>query len=203
MKRHLIYSLAIVGASLALSPAFTPAADRIEFEPIGFGPPIYTRLETTGIYGFHDGGWTCIPIIRDPANIPADFNLLLVLDDDLDRARNVELQVQGFAITEGGPPKLQHYKDRDDFGVPILFVDTEELRNLEADQEGVIYFDDLFTLTHKCGVAEIYTEQVYTGWTHMIDAAGFLDDGTPFLASYVHGAGAVVPKVEAHIMFGN
>ena len=30
-----------------------------------------------------------------------------------------------------------------------------------------------------------------------------LEDGTPFLTSYTHGAATEVPKVEAHIMFGD
>jgi hypothetical protein len=198
MKRQLICLLGFVGVMMTTLPA--SAAERVEFERFGNGPPIYTRLETTGEFGFHDGGWTCIPIIRDPNNIPKNFNLLLVLDPDRVRARSVELMVDGFAITKGGPAKLQHYEDRDDIGVPILFVRTDEL---QAIDDGDIFIEELFELTHVWGVAEIYTEQVYTGWQHMISAHGFLEDGTPFIASYAHGAGAVVPKVEAHIIFGN
>jgi hypothetical protein len=197
MKRQLICLMALAGATLASGPV--TAAERIEFEP-GAGPPIYTRLESTDHRGFHDGGWTCIPIYRDPLKIPDDFNLLEVVDPD-ERVQSVELLLDGFVIVEaeGQVPKLQHYEDRDDVGVPILFVRTDAL---QAIDDGDIMFDELFEpeLQHVWGVAENYSEQVYTGWQHMIWASGLLEDGTPFIASYVHGASGIV---EAHIVLGN
>ena len=115
-------SLFALMAVLTTPTVSATAAERVELERTGNGPPIYARLETTGEFGFHDGGWTCIPIIRDPANIPLDFNLLDVLDNATPEraaaARNVELMVDGFVIREGGRAKLQHYEDREDIGVP-------------------------------------------------------------------------------------
>jgi hypothetical protein len=198
MKRQLICLMALACVASATPPA--TAAERIEFEPFGFGPPIYTRLEGTDEVGFHDGGWTCIPIYRGPEGIPKNFNLLEVIDTDTDRVRSVELLVDGFVITEGGPPKLQHYENRDDFDVPILFVRTDEL---QAIDDGDIVLDELLELTHMWGISDNYSEQVYTGLQHMIWASGFLEDGTPFIASYVHGAAAFIPGVEAHIFFGD
>lgn len=177
------------------------SAERREFEDTG-GPPVYMRLETTGEYGFEDGGWVCIPVYRDLEGIPADFNLLDVLDPDRDRARNVELLVDGFVITKGGPPKLQHYENRPDAIMPILFVASDELR-AAAGADDEINVDELLDLPSVLfGVADTYTEQVYTGWQHAIVTAGVLLDGTPFIASYAHGAATVVPKVEANIFFG-
>lgn len=201
MNRRLIYSLLFAGVTLTIQPFLARAAERIEFERYGNGPPIYMRLETTGEYGFHDDGWTCIPIYRDLDKVPEDFNLLLVLDPKPARARSAELFLDGFVITEGGPPKLQHYEDRADIGVPILFVDTAALQT--AGNDGEIDIDELLALPLMWGIADIYTEQVFTGWQHMIDAAGFLEDGTPFVAGYAHGAATVVPLVETHILFGD
>ena len=131
MKRHLICLMVLVAALLATRPA--AAAERNEFEPFGNGPPIYTRLESTDERGFHDGGWTCIPIYRDPENIPKKFNLLEVVDFNDKRVQSVEFLLDGFVITEAEDqvPWLQHYEDRDDVDLPILFVRTDALQAID------------------------------------------------------------------------
>jgi hypothetical protein len=196
MKRFAFWCL----LPLTLSSVSVQAAERREFGESG-GPPVYMRLETTGEYGFEDGGLFCIPVYRNLAGIPEDFNLLEVLDPDRDRARAVELLVDGFVITHGGPPKLQHYENSSDKLMPILFVPTTDLQAAAAD--GEIYIDELCELVVAIGIADMYTEQVYTGWQHTIVITGVLLNGTSFIANYAHGAATVVPKVEANIIFGD
>ena len=200
-------------ALAALAFACLAVADeRLRFPEDFPGPPAYMRLETTGPLGITDLDWVAIPVYRRIDGIPADFNLLDFLDNATPArtayARSVPLLVHGFVIQEGTPPPpphTQHYENRPDVDMPILFVRYDELQGEVAD--GELYIDELLAMDSlQVGVADSYLEHIRTAWTHCIVTSGVIVDGdfagADFQVSWAHGAATEVPGVETHIRIG-
>jgi hypothetical protein len=193
-------------ALVGLAPAVSKAAERFLFPEELPGPPIYLAVPENTL-GFTDGEWACIPVYRRISGIPTDFNLL---DNQDMHAQSVPLYVQGFVIRDvppPSPPRTLYIEDTPDIAMPILFVRWSEL--LEEIDDDKLYIDELCAMDSlRVGFAEQYMEevQVIDGApipSHRRLAFGELLDGTPFFATYDHGAAAEVPKVQVRIEFGD
>ena len=91
--------------------------------------------------------------------------------------------------------------------MPVWFVDWAELLAVHELNDGVVTIVDLENMASlRTGVAESYTEEIQTNFnpvsSHRIVTWGALQDGTPFFATYNHGAGHQVPMVQVRIEFG-
>jgi hypothetical protein len=110
------------------------------------GPPVYTWVFSGGAepplgYIPNDGTWAAITFRRQPACVPADFNLLLVRDlqpldppdDPRPRAFGCSLTVRGRAWFEssGGIPTQE--RDLGLGAVPIYFVLHSEVQSVAGD----------------------------------------------------------------------
>jgi hypothetical protein len=110
------------------------------------GPPWYTLVFSGGAqpplgYIPNDGTWAAVPFWRETSCVPADFDLLLVLDlqpldppNDLrPRAFGCELTVNGRAWfePEGGIPTQERYIGLG--AVPIYFVLLSEVQSIAGD----------------------------------------------------------------------
>lgn len=65
------------------------------------GLPYYARIDLTPLHVFDDGEWAAIAFYRDPACVPADFNLLQFFD--VPAAFGCELVVTGSSLWQGEP----------------------------------------------------------------------------------------------------
>lgn len=110
------------------------------------GPPWYTLVFSGGAeppsgYIPNDGTWAAVTFWRNPSCVPADFDLLLVLDlqpldppnDARPRAFGCELTVNGRAwfAPEGGIPTQERYIGLG--AVPIYFVLLSEVQSVAGD----------------------------------------------------------------------
>lgn len=213
MKRHVLPIVLAVAAIGLTVPGIVHAADRLLFPEDFPGLPAYMAEIPQDALGFTNGEWACIPVYRQIAGIPTDFNLLNSLDNATPArriyAQNVPLYVQGFVIRDApppDPPQTLYIEDTPGILMPILFVRCNELQKEIAD--GKLYIDELLAMDSlRVGIAEVYMEeiQVIDGApvpSHRRVAFGALLDGTPFLATYDHGAADKVPKVQVRIEFG-
>jgi hypothetical protein len=186
------------------------ATDRIEFPEDQPVFPVYARFETVDETGFTDGEWVCIPFYRDPACVPDDFNLLDFFDrpgawecDDL-----IPPYIEGFAIRSLPLPfPPEHFFARGLPGMPVWFVNWGELLEVYDYNDGVVTIFDLKNMESlRKGVAASYMEEIQTAanpaTSHFIVTFGELLDGRRFQASYSHGAGGHVHKVQVHVSFG-
>jgi hypothetical protein len=208
MKRHTTQALAALVVLLA--GPFAAAADRVEIPDEQPLAPIYARFETVSDVGFTDRELVCIPFYRDPVCVPEDFNLL----DFFDRPRAWECDdvmppyVEGFSIRSLPPPfPPEHFFVTGLPGMPVWFVDWEELLDVYDVNDGVVTIVDLENMASiQKGEAEFYMEEIQTDVnavsSHRIVTSGELWDGTPFFATYNHGAADQVPKVEVRIEIG-
>lgn len=156
------------------------------------GIPIYMRLTTTLDQIFRDGEWVVIPIYRDPAAIPASFNLLTYFDPPGPGgpgAFAASLRISGHYMIEADAPLGTFPKiaiSRGD-AVPIWFVRWDALAPAIAD--GVLTIGDLAALAPLRGTATRFTETLRprVGEHHVvIDATGRLEDGRRFTAHVTH-----------------
>lgn len=156
------------------------------------GIPIYMRLTTTLNQVFRDGDWVVIPIYRDPASIPASFNLLTYFDPPGPAgpgAFAVPLRITGHYMIEADAPLGTFPKiaiSRGD-AVPIWFVRWDALAAAMAD--GTLTIGDLAGLAPLRGTATRFNETLRprTCEHHVvIDAAGTLEDGRRFSVHVTH-----------------
>lgn len=98
------------------------------------GPPFYARMDAITPV-FEVDGWAVIVFYRDPACIPASFNLLSFFDAPA--AFGCDLMVEGFALWQGEPlggaPKLSRAEGTG--AVPLWFVPAGSLLTVIEDGE--------------------------------------------------------------------
>jgi hypothetical protein len=190
MSRILLASLVAIGTGVAVD-----AQVRID-DP---QPPFYARLSQNPSLGafdqeiFHDDQWAAIPFYRDPACIPADFNLLQFVDLAPDpfyglRPFGCALAVEGFELWENGPgidTAPVHSRLRGIDVVEIWFVSWPAL-SLEV-QDGQLTIGELSSMPSlRRGTAALFSETLHPAGpskAHNIalEALGYTDDGARFL----------------------
>jgi len=157
------------------------------------GPPFYARIELGLV--IQDGTTAAIPFYRDPAGVPADFNLLNLFD--VPRAFSCALTVAGFDLWKNGPPPVDmapiQSETRGLGAVPVWFVDWTELRAVMSDHQLTI--TELSALPSlQVGFASFYQETLHPAGGAQVDtkdivARGALEDGTAFQLHVTAGPG--------------
>ena len=147
------------------------------------GPPYYARLENDVI---RTDEWVAIPFYRDPACVPADFNLLQFFD--IPGAFSCPLTVDGLVIWENGPPPQDqapiHQSLHGTGDVPVWFVSWTDMEPAMSD--GVLTIVELAALPSlQVGSADYFHETLHpTGGAQrgkiQLTASGVLDDGRSF-----------------------
>lgn len=157
------------------------------------GPPWYTPVfgggpVLPGAYIPNDGTWAAIAFWRQPACIPADFNLLLLMNPPA--AFGCALTVEGKAwFSEGSPIPLQErYTGLG--AVPIGFVLLQELQAAmgdgpsDPDADPDLYFPELAALpSFSLGVADGFrtvihnSSQAANPGHETVDARGHIVSG--------------------------
>lgn len=184
-RRSILALLALIASVLgtvAQSPA-ARAAVRQEIPEEQAGPPFYARL-IFDIAGTEEQ--SAVVFYRDPACIPANFNLLQFFD--IPRAFGCPLTVEGFVIWRNGPPPVdQAPMQQKLFGtgaVPVWFVSTSDLEAAVAD--GVLTIGELGALPSLVvGTATFFHETLHptegaTRGMIELNARGTLLDGRTF-----------------------
>jgi len=119
------------------------------------GPPFYARIVPAPPHVFDDGEWAAIAFYRDPACVPADFNLLQFFD--VPAAFGCELVVTGSSLWQGEPfngaPKIVNSS-----GAAIVwFVPAAVIA--QAMQDGVLTIGELAGLEGRLvGYADHFNE---------------------------------------------
>lgn len=175
-----------LGLVALLSAAPAHAAVRLEVPEDSPGGPFYARIEP-GSIAPHTDEWAAIIFYRDPACIPANFNLLNFFDAP-PRPFFCPLTVEGFEVWKNGPgqdPAPIQSKLREADAVPIWFVSWPVLQAATAD--GVLTIGELASLpTLMTGFADQYSETLHPTQpgrkaAHIqITASGTLSDGRSF-----------------------
>lgn len=153
------------------------------------GAPFYSIVsispETGELNYPHTDVWGAAPFERDPACVPADFNLLSLWNPPA--AFFCPLVVSGQALFEdaGPPPQglvFSHVSGED---VPVVFAHWDEIEAEIAD--GVMTLDDLLLLPSAViGLADHYTNMATRGplpdqqVMFKVEASGVLEDGRLF-----------------------
>jgi hypothetical protein len=162
----------------------------LQFSPaLGGGVPAYARIEVVDgrVLVHNDGKWAAISFYRQPACVPADFNLLAFFDAP--RAFGCELTVEGFEIWRNGPwagdaSPIQVAS----YGlgaVPVWFVRTHELE--AALDDGWLTMAELEGCASlRKGLASSFKETLHPlggakQTKTQIVARGALEDGGTFL----------------------
>jgi hypothetical protein len=156
------------------------------------GVPAYARLTTLLDQIFHYDGWVVIPFYRDPACVPADFNLLGLFDPpgpDGPGAFGCPLTVRGFYLVEAGSPQgtFPRISFSDGDAVPVWLVRQDAFS--AALETGRVTMADLEAMSPRRGVATSYRETLRPRiGEHLvvIDASGALDDGARFQFHVTH-----------------
>jgi hypothetical protein len=188
MRRILLASLLTIGTGIAVDA-------QLRIDP---QPPFYARLSQNPSLGLnqeilHDDQWAAIPFYREPACIPADFNLLQMVDLTPDpvyglRPFGCALSVEGFELWENGPgidTAPLHSRLRGIDAVEIWFVSWPAL-SLEV-QDGQLTVGELGSMPSlRRGIATLFSETLHpfgTSKAHNIalEALGYTDDGARFL----------------------
>jgi hypothetical protein len=117
---------------------------RVDFPEEDPGPPYYARIRSGFVV--HTDQWAAIVFYRQPACVPAGFNLLNLFNPPA--AFFCTLTVEGFEVFDPGPrPPGTAPKQAKTFGlgaVPVWFVSWFELQTAMAD--GVLTISELQTL---------------------------------------------------------
>lgn len=183
-----------VVANLLASPAVAgPGLVRTTWpSPQDPGPPFYARVDPLPPHVFDDGDLAAIAFYRDPACVPADFNLLDFFDAPA--AFACPLTVEGANLWHGEPfaaaPKV--VTSRGTGAVPVWFVPADAIRDAIAD--GVLTIGELAGLNGRLvGDASQFHETLHPhalpaelgGGGHAnpklsLQAHGRLDDGRRF-----------------------
>lgn len=192
-----------IGALLALALAAAIASSRPAVAGEGLvrttwpsaedpGIPFYARVELLPPYIFNDGEWAAIIFYRDPACVPADFNLITVFD--VPAAFSCPHTVQGSSLWQGAPfngaPKSIAISGMG--AVPVWFVPWAAVKD-QARVDGVLTIAGLQQIAGRLvGYADQYTEELqphpdpaFGGGGHsnpkmIANAQGQLEDGRGF-----------------------
>ncbi len=181
MKKQTFVTLLLL-LSAAIAPSVAPAAVLVHIPDESPGIPAYARAD-----GFlHNEEWAAIVFYREPACVPAGFNLLNLVD--IPAAFGCPLTVAGFEIWENGPPPIDAapiFSNLHGLGaVPVWFVSWPELQEQIAD--GVLTITDLASMASlQVGSASFFDERLHPigGAQHpnlSIVAHGRLLDGRSF-----------------------
>ncbi len=198
-KRFLAFALA--GAALFTLAGAGPAGAQVLHVP-GDAPgvPAYARVER--MYIPHTAEWAAIVFFRDPACVPAGFNLLDLFD--IPGAFSCPLTVSGFEVwddpaTDAGPRQALSRGT----AVPVWFVSWPALQAAIADD--VLTMSELESLAPMKGVAAIFLEDLHPivpgtsgggNQPHLtIVASGLLPDGR----SFQYELTALPHKIPTHI----
>jgi hypothetical protein len=151
-------------------------------------PPVYTSaagpaFQSNGsVFSVHDNEWVAIPFWRSTECVPADFNLLVQVDDP--GAFGCQLLLEGFIRLQNGTFNLMSWEARGLGNVPVWFVSWPELQSAMADN--VLTITELNAMTSlQRGNADLYQEQNHTFFGHQVShlslrASGILQDGRSF-----------------------
>lgn len=188
MRKVLLALLLTTGAAIAAGAQVRTDAQ----------PPFYARISVNPLLGLnqeilHDDEWAAIPFYRDPACVPADFNLLQFVDVTPDsvyglRPFGCALAVEGFELWKNAPgidPAPIHSRLRAIDAVEIWFVSWPAL-SLEV-QDGQLTIGELSSMPSlRRGTATLFSETLHPlgpAKAHNIalEALGYTDDGARFL----------------------
>jgi hypothetical protein len=176
-----------------LSEARATGMVRVTFPDPDPGVPAYARLGLLANQVLHDGEWLAVPMLRDPACIPADFNLLRFFHfpgPDGPGAFACPLRLGGWFMIEadapqGTFPRIVHASGN---AVPFWFVRWQEFQPLLAT--GTVTIEDLEGLPSLVrGVAERFEETLQPRPEQhrvMINARGRLETGGGFRFHLTH-----------------
>ena len=161
-------------------------------------PPFYARISVNPFLGLnqeilHDDEWAAIPFYRDLACIPADFNLLQMVDLAPDpvyglRPFGCPLTVEGFELWKNGPPTDTapiHSRLRAIDAVEIWFVSWPAL-SLEV-QDRQLTIGELSAMPSlRRGTATLFSETLHpigpaNAHNFVLEALGHTGDGARFL----------------------
>jgi hypothetical protein len=179
-------------------------------------PPFYARIEANPSAGLaqgiiHDDRWAAVPFYRDPACVPADFNLLQLVDLTPDpvyglRPFGCALAVHGFELWQNGPgidAAPIHSRLRAIDAVEVWFVSWPALSS--EVQDGQLTIGELGSMPSlRRGTAALFSETLHPigpAKAHNIalEALGYTDDGARFLlhVAATAAAGGVCCSPEA------
>jgi hypothetical protein len=178
---------------LAPAPALE---DRGGFRTVAFpaddpGPPLYTRVTTLLNQIFHDGETLAIPLYRDPACIPGDFDLLAGFHfpgADGPGAFGCPLLVEGtFLIEPDAPLGTFPFQVVTRGRAQVWFVPYAAFQAAAAD--GHFTMDELLALQPLRGQAEHFNEMLTPRMEKhqvVITSQGRLEDGRRFQFNVNH-----------------
>lgn len=155
------------------------------------GPPFYTRVTTLSNQVFHDGETVAIPVYRDPACIPADFDLLLAFDPPGPGGPGAfacPLLVEGtFLIEPDAPLGTFPVQVMTRGAAEVWFVPLADFQAASAD--GTFTFGELLALDPLRGQATHFNETLRPRMEDhqvVITSQGTLEDGRRFLFNVNH-----------------
>jgi hypothetical protein len=186
-------------AALAASAAGDGRMVRVTFPDPDPGVPSYARVGLAMNQVLHDGEWLAVPMLRDPACIPAEFNLLGFFDPPGPGGPGAfvcPLNLSGWFMIEadapqGSIPRVVHASGS---AVPFWFVRWSEFEPLLAG--GVVRIGDLAALPSLVrGTATRFEEMLQPRFERhrvAIDASGRLEDGRAFRFHVTHVGDRIV-----------
>ena len=193
--RLLTLALALAALAALLPASQAAAATRLEVPDESPGVPFYARMNAP-LFVPHTDQWAAIAFYRNPACVPANFNLLSPFAGP--SAFACPLTVEGFEIWENGPgqdPAPRISKLREAGPVPVWFVSWPQLQAAAGD--GVLTITELRALPSLItGTASRFTETLHPSQSNKkgkinIGARGTLSDGRSFQLQFVAHDGEV------------
>jgi hypothetical protein len=155
------------------------------------GAPFYARVSTILNQIFHDGEHVAIPFYRDPACVPADFNLLDAFDPPGPNGPGAfacPLLVSGRFLIEPDAPLGTFPLQVTTHGpAQVWFVQWTDFQAAMAD--GVVTMAELTALQPLRGVANQFNEMLQPRMENhhvVITSQGRLDDGRRFQFNVNH-----------------
>jgi hypothetical protein len=177
--------------TIHMSPAVSQGMRTVSFPDEDPGPPLYARVTTLQNQIFHDAGYVAIPFYRDPACVPADFDLFQGLDlpgPGGPGAFGCPLTVTGwFLIEPDAPLGTFPFRAVTTGPTPIWFVAWVDFQSATAD--GDFTMAELLALNPLRGIATQFHEMLAprTEDHHVvITSSGQLDDGRRFQFNVNH-----------------
>jgi hypothetical protein len=148
--------------------------------------PYYARLERD-FEPIHTDEWAPIVFYRQPACVPANFNLLDFLD--VPAAFGCPGTVDGFSIFKDPLPALPIQVNLEGLGaVPIWFVSWADLQAAKADDRVTV--GELRGLSSLViGAAAVFRERLDPAEQLTIAARGVLADGRSFGFEFTYAGG--------------
>ncbi len=177
---------ALAGAALlTFGTGLLHAQVMLRFPGESPGAPYYANVERP--FMWHTEQWAAVVFVRAPDCVPANFNLLDLLDAPA--AFACPLTVSGFELYDKPGDGMPRQTLITGSAVPVWFVDWNVFQAAIADD--VLTKSELESLAPLKGVASVYHEVIHlpplpgtTGGAKMphmtITASGFLPDGRSF-----------------------